>query len=34
MMRGMSREKPAEVRVRWMERIWSVYEVMGERMRL
>lgn len=31
---GMSREKPAEVRVRWMEWIWSAYEVMGEEMML
>lgn len=34
MIRGMSREKPAEVLVRWMERIWSAYEVRGERIKL
>ena len=30
----MSSEKPADVFVRWIERIWSVYEVIGERIRL
>ena len=34
MIRGMSSEKPAEVRVRWIARIWSVYDVNGESMRL
>lgn len=34
MMSGMSREKPAEVFVRWIERIWSAYDVRGERIRL
>lgn len=34
MMRGISREKPAEVPARRMERIWSVYEVIGESIRL
>ena len=34
MIKGMSSEKPADVRFRWMERIWSVYEVRGEKIRL
>lgn len=34
MIRGISREKPAEVLVRWIERIWSAYEVRGDRIRL
>ena len=34
MIKGISSEKPAEVFVRWMERIWSAYEVTGERIRL
>lgn len=34
MMSGISSEKPAEVFVRWIERIWSAYDVIGERIRL
>lgn len=34
MMRGMSREKPSLDLVRWIERIWSAYEVMGDAIRL
>lgn len=33
-IRGMSREKPEEVRVRWIEYIWSAYEVMGDVIKL
>lgn len=33
-MSGISSEKPAEVFVRWIERIWSAYDVIGERIRL
>jgi hypothetical protein len=34
MIRGMSREKPADVPARLIERIWSVYDVRGERIKL
>lgn len=34
MIRGISSEKPADVRVRWMLRIWSAYDVTGEVTRL
>lgn len=34
MIKGISREKPAEERLRCMEYIWSAYEVMGEVTRL
>ncbi len=34
MIRGMSSEKPAEVPARWMEIIWSVYEVRGDMIKL
>jgi hypothetical protein len=30
----MSSEKPAEVPARWMEIIWSVYEVRGDMIKL
>ncbi len=33
MMSGMSREKPALDLVRYMERAWSPYERMGDRIR-
>lgn len=33
-IKGISSEKPADVRVRWMERIWSVYDVNGESIKL
>jgi hypothetical protein len=34
MIRGMSREKPAEDLVLWILHIWSAYDVTGEEMRL
>ena len=30
----MSSAKPADVPVRWIERIWSVYDVKGESIKL
>lgn len=34
MISGMSSEKPAELLLRWILRIWSVYDVNGDVIRL